>query len=135
MFIYHNNLTQIFIFTQKVIFCKIKFFISCVIAWNRLLKNEEIVFFLKKNLMKWRFYQIWWRDVFFVEFNKSLSSNLMSRLFFKFNESSYVKFNEMSRQVWWRLVIDVAREVCRKQRYRSRIATKSRDVITVTWYD
>jgi hypothetical protein len=89
MLIYHNNFTQTFFFAQKMIFCKIKFFILCIVAWNCLSKSRKIVFLLKKfdemtfssDLMRWRFRQIWWDDVF--------SSSLMSRF----------------RQIWWVVLV------------------------------
>jgi hypothetical protein len=92
-----------------MIFCQIKFFISCVDAWDRLSESREIVFLFQKfdemslimfdemslirsdeiHLIRFdemSFSQVWWDRsyqvwwVVFVKFDESLSSSLMSRL-------------------------------------------------------
>jgi hypothetical protein len=99
---YYNNLTQTFIYLRtKMIFCKTKFFISCVDAWDRLSKSKKIVLF-SQSLMRWDVRQVWWDDAFvklnemtfsFVKFDESFSSNLMSR----FRQVWWI----VSLQIWW----------------------------------
>ncbi len=100
-----------------MIFCKTKFLISRVAAWDHSSESREIVF-LFKSLMRWRS-QIWWDDVF-VKFDEMtfFSSSLIRRRFLcqiwwialiKFDES-FVKFNEISHQAR-RLIINVARQL------------------------
>jgi hypothetical protein len=100
-----------------MIFCKTKFFVSCIDAWNRLSESKKIVL-LSQSLMRWDSRQVWWDDVF-VKLEMTLSSSLMKwRLFrqvwwvafVKFDESLHFKFDEMFCQAW-RLIIDVARQI------------------------
>jgi hypothetical protein len=92
--IYHSNFTQTFIFAQNKWFsARLSF--SHHVSLHEIVhqKVKKLSFFSKVwwnddlNLMKWRFRQFWWNDVFFrriwwvafVKFNESFSSNLMSR--------------------------------------------------------
>jgi hypothetical protein len=106
-FTYHNNFTHTSIYLcTKMIFCKTKFFISCVDAWDRLSESRKIAL-LFQSLMRWDFRQVWWDDAFvklneitffFVKFDESLSSNLMSRFRQVWWVVSHFKFDEMLRQ-------------------------------------
>ncbi len=96
-----KTLTHHSSFIQKTIFCKTKFFTSNVTAEDCWSESRETVCLFKKfdemtrwfDLMRWRRFRqvwwvafvIWWDDVFFIKFDESLSSDLMSR----------------SQRIWW----------------------------------
>jgi hypothetical protein len=76
---------------HEIVYQKVeRLFFSLKVWWDEtLVRFDEMTF--SSSLMRWRFRQVWWDDVFFVKFDESLSSSLMSR----------------SRQAWWVVSLQV----------------------------